>query len=388
MAVLGRLSEAGRVMLIDHHCHGVVGQVAGQAAFELLATEGFDPPPPGTSHLDSPLGLAIRRWCAPILDLQPLVSGEEYLARRLSLGADEVNRRLLRASGVEALLVDTGYRTDELLNLEEMADASGAEVHEVVRLETVAEEVARLGGAADGFPKAFRERLWSRLALAAGLKTIAAYRCGLDLDPEPPSNREVVGAVGSYLRALSERADLSLRSPILIRFGLWEGIRLAAERGIPIQVHAGFGDPDLTLHLADPSRFTPFVKAIRPYDVAVVFLHCYPYHRQAAYLATVFPNVYFDLGGSLNHLGPSAPAVLSEALEIAPFTKQLYSSDAFGLAEFYAVGSAVFRTSLETALGQWRAEGGLSSEDAQRIAAQIGRENARRIYPALAASGR
>jgi predicted TIM-barrel fold metal-dependent hydrolase len=174
----------------------------------------------------------------------------------------------------------------------------------------------------------------------------------------------------------------------VIRFGLWEGFRLAAELGIPVQVHAGFGDPDLTLHLADPARFTPFLKSIRGLGVTVVFLHCYPYHRQAGYLAAVFPNVYFDVGGALNHLGPGARRVLSEALELAPFTKQLYSSDAFALAELYVVGSALFLGSLDTVLGRWIADASLSPGDAQRIRAQIGRENAHRIYPALARPGR
>jgi predicted TIM-barrel fold metal-dependent hydrolase len=174
----------------------------------------------------------------------------------------------------------------------------------------------------------------------------------------------------------------------VIRFGLWEGFRLAAELGIPVQVHAGFGDPDLTLHLADPSRFTPFLKSIRGLGVTVVFLHCYPYHRQAGYLAAVFPNVYFDVGGALNHLGPGARRVLSEALELAPCTKQLYSSDAFALAELYLVGSAIFRASLDTVLGRWMAEGSLSPGDAEHIRAQIGHENARRIYPALAEPAR
>jgi hypothetical protein len=207
MAVLSRPGETGetrQVGLVDHHCHGVVGQISDRSSFELLANEGFDPPPPGTSHLDSPLGLAIRKWCAPILDLESLVSAEEYVNRRLELGPNEVNQRLLQASGAEALLIDTGYRAGDLLSLQEMADLSGAAVHEVVRLEHVEEEVALSGGPATGFPDAFRNRLRSRTATAVGLKTIAAYRCGLDLDPNPPSDREVVGAVGSYLRGCAQ----------------------------------------------------------------------------------------------------------------------------------------------------------------------------------------
>jgi uncharacterized protein len=92
--------------LVDHHCHGVVSGDLDRAAFELLINEGFDPAPRGTSHFDSPVGLAVRRWCAPVLDLEPLGTPEAYLERRSELGADEVNRRLMSGAGVEALLVD------------------------------------------------------------------------------------------------------------------------------------------------------------------------------------------------------------------------------------------------------------------------------------------
>jgi predicted TIM-barrel fold metal-dependent hydrolase len=378
MAVLSRLEG---LALVDQHCHAVLRHIPDRAAFELLASEGFDPPPGGTSHLDSPVGLAIRRWCAPIVDLEPLASSDEYVTNRLALGPEEANRRLLRASGLEALLIDTGYRADEVLTLREMADVSQAHVHEVVRLESVAEEVALAGGDAARYVDAFRERLWARASSAVGLKTIAAYRCGLDLDPEPPSYRDVVQAAGAYLSAVSRDTGTRLRDPVLIRFGLWAGFELAAERGMPVQVHAGFGDPDLTLHLADPSRFTPVVKAIRSLGVPLVFLHCYPYHRQAAYLASVFPNVYFDVGGALSYLGPSASHLLSDALEVAPFAKLLYASDAFGLAEFYFVGAALFRAALETVLGRWVAAESCTVSEAEQIAMQVSRENALRIYP-------
>ncbi len=63
--------------------------------------------------------------------------------------------------------------------------------------------------------------------------------------------------------------------------------------------------------------------------------HCYPYHSQAAYLANVMPHVYLDIGLAIPHVGQRAAAVLAETLELAPFHKLLYSSDAYGLAELY-----------------------------------------------------
>ena len=39
-----------------------------------------------------------------------------------------------------------------------------------------------------------------------------------------------------------------MADPTLLRFLLWSGI----ERGLPLQLHCGYGDPDLELHRCDP----------------------------------------------------------------------------------------------------------------------------------------
>ncbi len=95
--------------LADHHCHGLVRGELDAAGVDALLSEG-GAAPPGTSNFDTPLGLAVRRHCAPLLDLPAHAPAADYLARRAELGADEVARRLLRASGTGTFLVDTGFR--------------------------------------------------------------------------------------------------------------------------------------------------------------------------------------------------------------------------------------------------------------------------------------
>src|SRR5262249_37773557 len=128
------------LLLVDHHVHGAMTGELDAAAFEAGFTESPWPPPEGTTHLDSQLGFAVRRWCAPVLDLPPHANLDSYLARRCELGAQEATRRLLTASGVERYLVDTGYLADQTLGPAEMAATSGASASEIVRLESVAEE--------------------------------------------------------------------------------------------------------------------------------------------------------------------------------------------------------------------------------------------------------
>src|SRR5215211_5648251 len=136
--------------LVDHHCHGVVRHELDRPGFEALLSES-GPPPPGVTHFDTPLGVAVRRHCAPVLDLDPHSSAEQYLERRSALGVEEVTGRLLRGAGAQALLVDTGYGGEELLSPREVGAAAGADGLEIVRLEAVAEELARGGLEASQF---------------------------------------------------------------------------------------------------------------------------------------------------------------------------------------------------------------------------------------------
>jgi hypothetical protein len=260
-----------------------------------------------------------------------------------------------------------------------MGALAEAPAGEVVRLEAVAEEVAAGGVDAARYPDAFEQALHRRSEGAVGLKTIVAYRGGFGFDPSPPSRDDVVRATGEWFSR--KDATLRLTDPVLLRFGIWTGADLARDRGFPLQIHSGFGDPDLTMYLANPTLLTDLIRELQRLPVTVVFLHCYPYHREAGYLAAVFPHVHFDLGSALNYLGPSAGRLMAEALEVAPFTKQLYSSDAFGLPELYYLGAVLFRRTLGAVLERWIAEDQCSEADASRIARLIGRDNAARIYP-------
>jgi hypothetical protein len=366
--------------LIDHHCHGVVKADLDLAGFERLISESYDPPPAGTSRFDSPLGLSVRRWCAPVLGLEPFASPEDYIARRVELGAEKVARSLLSEAGLGALLLDTGYRSAELHDLASMGDLAAVPAHEIVRLEGVAEGGAASGVDAAGYPAAFRDALEEATKRAVGLKTIVAYRGGFGFDAEAPGDAEVVRAAGPFLEAAaSGRARIA--DPVLLRFGIWSGARLARERGFPIQFHSGWGDADLELHRSNPTLLTGLIRAFDRLEVNVVFLHCYPFHRDAAYLASVFGNVYFDVGSALHYHGPSSAGLLAEAMEVAPFSKLLYSSDAFGLPEQYHLGAMLFRRALVEVLGRWIDADHCDTETAGRIAEGIARANASRIYP-------
>jgi hypothetical protein len=358
--------------LVDHHCHGVVTADLDREAFESLITEGDRWPGSGISTFDTPVGVAVRRHCAPVLDLPRHAAADEYLARRAELGWREVNRRFLAASGTEVFCVDTGYAPDRITTPAELADES-ASAYEVVRLEGVAEAVAAAGVEPDEYAGAFRRaaRDAVRQPGVVAVKSVAAYRTGFDLDPARPSDADVTAAARRWL-ARGGRLD----DPVLVRHLLWTAVDL----GLPLQLHTGFGDNDIRMNRVDPTHLTDWLH-LTAGTVPVLLLHCWPYQRQAAYLAAVFEQVYLDVGLTLHHVGPArSRAVLEEALEITPFRKLLYSSDAYGVAEFYWLGALTFREALAGLLQDRVDADELSLPDALRIARWAGADNARQVY--------
>ncbi|GHG84954.1 amidohydrolase family protein [Streptomyces lanatus] len=372
MNATGPVHEAlAALPLTDHHCHGIVTADLDLPGFESLLTEGE--PWPGVSPFDTPLGIAVRRHCAPLLDLPRHASPDAYLTRRAELGGPEVNRRFLTAAATDTFCVDTGYTPHPITTPRELAATADATAYEVVRLESVAEQLASTGVEPDAYPDAFRtaaEEAVRRPGVVA-VKSVAAYRTGFDLDPARPSDTLVAAAARQWSAHGGRLAD-----PVLVRHLLWTAVDL----GLPLQLHTGFGDDDIRLHRADPALLTDWLRLIRG-TIPVVLLHCWPYQRQAAYLAAVFEQVYLDVGLTLHHVGPArSRAILAEALEITPFRKLLYSSDAYGLAELYRLGALAFRRGLGELLQERVDADELGLPDALRIAAWAAGDNARRLY--------
>ena len=186
---------------------------------------------------------------------------------------------------------------------------------------------------------------------------------------------EVEAAAGRWLRGVATGDPVRLTDETLLRHLLWTAVGL----GLPLQLHTGYGDSDLDLHRCDPARLTGFLRRTDG-TIPILLLHTYPYTRSAGYLAEMFAHVHLDVGLAVNHTGVAAARTVAETLELAPLTKVLFSSDAWGLPELHLLGSWLLRRALSRVMGRWVADGDWSIADARRAVDLLSRENAERVY--------
>jgi uncharacterized protein len=322
----GSLREVlSSIPLVDQHAHGVLrAPPASLDEFRGLFSES--PDPRQWPHIAT--GVTYRR-AMRVLSEQLGCAPDEHAvyAHRLAADGSEYASGLLRATNTELLLVDDGYPPAELgVSAAELGELAGCRALPVLRLETRGSRAA--AETADA-----RERGY------AALKTIAAYRGGLDRVSE------------DVLAALAAND--------------------ASQDPLPLQVHCGFGDSDLHLWRADPSYLKPLVEHFR--RTSFVLLHCYPFVREAGWLAHVYGNVWLDLSLTIPHVAQPRRA-LEEALELAPVSKLLYASDAARTPELYYLAATWWRDALADVLP------GLVGDDAEQAARMILRENALALY--------
>mgnify|MGYP000346598686 CR=1 FL=1 len=377
IASIGPASEfLASLSLVDHHVHGVVRDNPSAESFSNMITESDRTPKSVAVAMNSQVGFAARRWAAPIIGAPAHISADEYFQHRLTVGNEVVNEKLLKAANIGHYFIETGYRGDEIHGVEGMRTITGSTVSEIIRIETIAESLAKSGSSAATFASDFVRDLSAAAKGAIGLKTIVAYRLGLDFDPTRPSAQEVESAAGRWLKEVESTGKARVTDPVLVRFLIWSG----ADLKMPFQFHIGYGDPDLDLHKCDPLLMTDLIRSFEKLEIPVMLLHTYPYQRNAGYLAQMFNNVYLDVGLAINYSGARSGAIIAETLELAPFHKILFSSDAWGLSELTYLGAHLFRRGLGQLLDSFIAADEWSLTDAIKVATAIGHDNALAAY--------
>lgn len=304
------------------------------------------------------------RDLAALLGCEPTEAA--VYAHRRAADPDEYAATLLQATGTEWLLIDDGFpAAGEGATWQRMGELAGCQAAPVMRIERVAEE----GMARELTLGSLREHVWAEVSAArgrgfAGLKTIAAYRTGLDIAaPDPVA---AAAALAGGRRRLADKALLELL--------LDDALAANADSGdpLPVQVHCGFGDADLRLARADSALLGPLIDRRR--DTPFVLLHCYRFIRQAGWLAHVYGNVHLDVSLTIPHVWRAAEAI-RQALQLAPVSKLLYASDAARTPELYYLAALGWRAALAEVLAE-----ALPPGEAAAAGRRVLRENALALY--------
>lgn len=362
--------------VIDGHCHPPLGEATPLTpeAFPDLFTEAR----PGslTPHLATSLYYRrALRDLGRLLEVAPEPGA--ILARRRG---PEASRRLAAAFGdqrLAALLVDTGYPPGAM-SLDRMRALLPCRVLEVFRLETFAETLLAKGLSFGEFMETYADGVRTAARDCIALKSIIAYRSGLAVRL---GERRAAEADYDRLMAGEPSGRRRLTAKGLLDHLLETALEVAAATEAVLQLHTGFGDPDLDLPQANPVLLRPLLEEPRFARVRLVLLHAaYPYVRVAGYLASVYPGVYVDLSLALPILGPAFVPLFRELLALAPTGKLLYGSDLGLLSELYCLAAGWGREVLAKALAGLVEEGALDAGEARATAAGILAGNAAALY--------
>jgi len=364
------------LLVIDGHCHPFIRAPmdVSLGAFLDLFSEGR----PGTMRDHVPFTAYFRRAARALAEWPSVPpTADAILGARRHLGIETACARL-DAANVAALLVDTGYPPDAM-PLDEMRRRLRCAVHEVFRIETCAERLLARRLPFGDFVDEFRRALVTAAPGCVAFKTIVAYRSGLDV--RPWSDAACADAYARALAAISSDGHVRLTDKPLLDRLVQITLEVARETGRPLQVHTGFGDPDIDLRHANPLLLRPMLEDPRWAGARIVLLHmAYPYTREAAFMTAVWPQVHLDLSLALPFLGPGAVPPLVEILSLAPSSKLMYGSDVGALPELFALSAIWGRSALGEALGWLVERDGLALAEAVNVGRAVLADNAIALY--------
>ncbi|MBN2431370.1 MAG: amidohydrolase family protein [Acidobacteria bacterium] len=362
--------------VVDQHAHSLLtAEAAARLPLAAALTEATDPRQvEHTRH-----SLTYRRSVSLLAGLLSCEDREDTVLRcRRSLDWTELTRRCLTDANLQLILMDDGFPADESLPLE--WHRQFVPVRRILRLERLAEDILAASRTFSDFHTRLTAALDNPPPDVCAFKSIAAYRGGLDF--------QTASAAGTAACFEGIRSDVTAGRRVrlvhqpLIHFAIELALSAALRHGFPLQFHTGLGDTDLDLRLANPLHLRPLLEDRRWADVPIVILHAgWPFCREAAYLAAVYPQVYVDFGLVVPLLSRAGMrSALRRLLELAPATKILFSSDAHSVPELYWLGARLGRETVAAVLEESVHQKELLPSAAEELAVAILRDNAHRLY--------
>lgn len=396
--------------VIDNHAHNILRpQQLKSANFLTITTEAS-----GDALEDAPKSLAHLRAVKQLKKLYDLPDDADWAtivgkrAENLERDPDALLKKCF--AGTQTILVDDGL--DSGANIERWSwhdKYTLSPCKRIVRIETVAADILsalhQQGKLPVGVALADEEACslawvtfiteFEQAILGAiddeavvGFKSVVCYRTGLDVqvgrdievteDGLRSFRRDYLpDCVARNFRVEAKHVNDALVISVckLIAAGY-------EQRGIakPLQFHTGLGDNDISLLDSNPACLQPLIKHFL--TVPIVLLHSsYPYTREAGYLATVYKNVYLDIGEVFPMVSRDGQEkIVRQALEITPTSKILWSTDGHHFPETYWLANVQGRETLERVLCEYVEHDDLSVSQALLATKDILFNNSNLLY--------
>lgn len=369
------------IPILDHHCHSFLRHSApyGALEFQGFFSEGGDE---GIVANHTPNSVFFR-WAlkevAQFLGCEPAT--ESVLAARAETPLNELGARMLGDANIPVLLIDYGLGGAERMSVEDMrALLPTCHIEPILRLETMAQDLILKHETFDQVVEAFVATVeGARAAGHVGLKSIIAYRTGLAI--RETSRTEAAEAFQLVKERARRDGKVRLADKPLNDFLLLCALEVAEKQALPIQFHTGLGDNDLDMIYANPLHMRPLFESNRYKHVPFVLLHAsYPYVRELGYLASLYSNVWMDMGLAIPFATLDIPAVWRQALSLTPITKILFSTDAYSIPEVYWLAARWGRWGLSKVLEELITIGAFTQDEGLEAANQILHGNAEKLY--------
>jgi len=372
--------DLASVPILDHHCHAFLNRGTPYSALEFqnFFSEGGDE---GIVKEHIPNSVFFRwgiKELAHFLECEPTTKA--VLAARAAIPLNELGARMLRDVNIPVLLIDYGLAGVDRMSIADMRTSLPAcRIEPILRLETMAQELILKYETFDQVVEAFVATVeGAREAGHIGLKSIIAYRTGLAI--RETSRTEAVEMFGTVKERARRDNTVRLADKPLNDYLLLRALDVAAQQALPVQFHTGLGDNDLDMLYANPLHMRPLFESHKYKHVPFVLLHAsYPYVRELGYLASLYSNVWMDLGLAIPFATVDIPAVWRQALSLTATSKVLFSTDAYSLPDIYWLAARWGRWGLTQVLDELIAIGAFTPNEALDAAHQTLKRNPEKL---------
>jgi len=285
--------------------------------------------------------------------------------------------RLYGDAQLDGVVFDDGYPLPQV-DMDAMRREVPIHCAKIYRIEPLIVDLLKRELSWPDFAKAYDDAISTALTSGGyvGVKSVIAYRTGLDVSPLSRTPDQGYQALDAIRRGTGGGAVKKLRDHLLCR-----ALELCTEHKVPMQIHTGMGDYEVNLVLARPAYLLDLLRFPVYRGCTVILVHMgYPYHREAGYMAQVLPRVYCDISEGVPFSGIGSQTILREILEMAPLNKVMYGSDAYTVPEGIYASAKIGKRIVTAVMNDLVTEDVLTEKEAIEVGEMILGGTTQRIY--------